>query len=346
MITKLESQLQQANCDYTVLHNDEGAHIILLTRGGRVLNVAASRSNSYAPFWTNPQAFASRHWNAGGDRTWISPELEYFIDDAGQYAIPTQLDPGSWNVTQYSSEEAALRMTCELHHKNANARVGLNLNKHFRLLLNPLHLNHSAAPLNNRSVRYVGYEVVTDLRLEPLSIARAEPSPGYCSLWSIMQLPADGTALIPTRGTVTPLTMFAEREPTDIKLLPEGAYIQCGGEYSFKLSFDAISSTGRYGYIRQLNCSQSSLVVRQFSVNPAARYPDYPPDNPRYLGSCMQIYHDGNRLGNFAELEYQSPALPIDRIGRMIDASQVFHFEGPSPAIHHIAEVMLGMYSR
>ncbi|MDG0793185.1 hypothetical protein OMP38_21780 [Cohnella ginsengisoli] len=342
-----EAHLKKMGEPYVKLIGEDGGTLLVLVRGGRLHDMTVPGGQAGASFWTNPAALDAGGWNTGGDRTWVSPEIEYFTDGSGNYGIPPQLDPGRWTLDSSTGREASLRMSCELRHRASAAQLRLNLEKRFATLPNPLLMNKSSAARDRTGVRYVGYEVRTALELEPDGVApddgsAAAPS-GYCSLWSIMQVPAGGIALVPTRGRVPPLTMFAQREPTDIEVTAGGVRIPCGGSYSYKLSFDAVASTGRYGYFRRLGASESSLVVRQFNVYPAGVYPDYPPDRPDYLGSCMQIYNDGGHLGGFAELEYQSPALPIDKPSRATDESQVFHFTGPTEKITEIAALLLGM---
>lgn len=345
MSETLEAHLKRLGEPYVKLIGEDGGTLLMLLRGGRLHDMTVPGGQAGTSFWTNQAALETGGWNTGGDRTWVSPEIEYFTDGFGNYGIPPQLDPGRWTLDSSTGREASLRTTCELRHRASDAQIRLNLEKRFATLRNPLLMNTSLPARDWTGVRYVGYEVRTALELEPVAPnngAAAAPS-GYCSLWSIMQVPAGGVALVPTRGRVPPLTMFAQREPTDIEVTAGGVRIPCGGSYSYKLSFDAVASTGRYGYIRRLGAAESSLVVRQFSVNPAGVYPDYPPDRPDYLGSCMQIYNDGGHLGGFAELEYQSPALPIDMPGRGTDESQVFHFTGPTDKIREIAALLLGM---
>ncbi|MDI4646663.1 DUF6786 family protein [Cohnella hashimotonis] len=340
-----EAHLKQLGEPYVKLTAEDGGTLLVLVRGGRVHDMTVPGGQAGAAFWTNPPALAAGGWNTGGDRTWVSPEIEYFTDSAGSYAIPPQLDPGQWSLVASTGREAIIRMTCELSRRTSAAPVRLDLEKRYATLPNPLLLNSSLAARDWAGVRYVGYEVHTALELTPVAHGGSPEgdASGYCSLWSIMQVPAGGVALVPTRGRVAPMTMFAQREPADIATTASGVRIPCGGSYSYKLSFDAIASTGRYGYIRELDAVESSLMIRQFRVNPAGVYPDYPPDRPDYTGSCMQIYNDGGHMGGFAELEYQSPALAIERPGRTTDESQVFHFTGPTERIREISGLLLGM---
>lgn len=350
MPTTLISQLQQSGHTYADLSHEDGGRLIILEKGARALEMITAEQNNSA-FWRDPSALTSDdNWNSGGDRTWVSPELEYFKDSSGNYQIPAHLDPGSWMLTQLSPSQAIARMTCELQHSSSSEEVKLDLEKRYTLLPNPLSMNMSSTLPDCSSISYMGYEVCTEMNLTPvnrnstLSDSSSSPS-GYCNLWSIMQVPPGGTILAPTYGSVRPLTMFSQTENIEMTLLPNGLQLPCAGPNSFKLSIDALSSTGRFGYLRQINDKKSSLIVRQFSVNPTGIYPDYPPNQPNHLGSCMQFYFDGGQLGHFAELEYHSPALPIGIQGQSTDVSQLYYFVGDVSSIQEIARVFLGFHS-
>ncbi len=346
MSIELQSLLNRHHGEYAVLPGTDGSSLLVLPRSGRLLGLVPNQANAVLPFWTPAISASPEHWNVGGDRTWISPELEYFVDTNGQYIVPHSLDPGNWSLEVSTTEEIRLRMNGVIRHRTTSLPIQLHISKRFSHLPNPLLQNYSTRSLAEHSVSYAGCQIITELSLEPVGDAdhlAGAGADGYCSLWSIMQLPPDGAALIPTLGKAQPLIMFADGQPDAIHCSPHGTSISCGGHVKFKLSFDAIASTGRFSYIRRLSGDRSTLIIRQFAVQPAAVYPDYPPDEPYYRGSCVQVFNDGGQLGSFAELEYHAPALPIWQPGRSTDRSELFYYTGPSSAIAHIAERMLGM---
>jgi hypothetical protein len=344
---ELQSLMNRHHGEYAVLQRmDVGTSLLVLPRSGRLLGLVSNQVDAVLPFWTPAEAAPPENWNVGGDRTWISPELEYFVDSNDQYTVPRCLDPGNWSLEASTTEEIRLGMNGVILHRTTSLPIQLQIRKSFTHSPNPLLQNSSTASLAEPSVSYIGCETTTKLSLEPLgntnSLSAAEGK-GYCSLWSIMQLPSDGTALIPTQGGAQPLTMFADRQPDSIYTTSYGTSIPCGGLTKFKLSFDAIASTGRMGYIRRLSDDTSTLIIRQFNVQPAGVYPDYPPDQPSYRGSCVQVFNDGGQFGNFAELEYHAPALPIWKPGQSSDRSALFYYTGPASSIDRIAHCMLGM---
>lgn len=347
MSNTLVSELQHFDHPYAELSNDNGGRLIILEKGARALELKTAEDDTSA-FWHDPLALRTRdNWNVGGDRTWISPELEFYKDGSDCYDIPAQLDPGSWKLTKMSQSHAIARMTCELRHSSLSQIVKLDLEKRYTLLPNPFPMNMSSLFPDYSNITYAGYEVRTDMNLTPIHpILRLDgkdsSKSGYCNLWSIMQVPPGGKILAPTYGSVRPLTMFSQTENIPMALLPNGLQLPCEGSSKFKLSIDALSSTGRFGYLRRINDKKSSLIVRQFSVSPASIYPDYPSNLPTYLGSCMQFFFDGGQLGNFAELEYHSPALPVDIPGLSTDVSSLFYWVGDPQAIEEIARVFLG----
>ncbi|MFD0711818.1 DUF6786 family protein [Paenibacillus sp. GCM10027626] len=348
MKASLLDQLPSSGHSHELLANGRGGGLLIREQGARALALWASDEDDSAFWYAGSVPQPDNPWNTGGDRTWISPEEAFFANDSGEYEVPSQLDPGDWKLSRPSPSRVVANMACQLIHHPSRRPIDLELEKRFELAPNPYAMNSSSANPGNPAVFYIGYEVHTRLKLTP---GDSSPDPaevsaslaGYCNLWSIMQVPPGGKILVPTYGSVTPLKMFASTESVKTEPLPHGFRIPCEGSYSFKLSVDALSSTGRFGYARRLDDNRSSLVIRQFSVRPSAVYPDYPPDNPRYRGSCMQFFFDGGSLGNFAELEYHTPALALEAPGLSEDVSQVYYFVGPAQEVEKIAQDLLGL---
>lgn len=352
MYDSSSEQLHHSFHRHAVLEGVHGGHMVILEKGARVWALISSGRHE-SPFWTDKAALGKETWNTGGDRTWISPELDYFIDSSGEYRVPSQLDPGNWRMTERENESIiTLEQTFRLCHHSSGQEVGIHMQKQFSTIPNPLLTNKSDTDEQWADLDYIGYEMRQQMTVLPSeqddqsvkdNQSRLSFASGYCNLWSIMQVPVGGTALIPTRGYAEPLTMFAEDMPIEMDVRPEGTRLPFQGKRSYKLSFDSLQSTGRFGYIRTINELNSSLVIRQFPVYPASIYPDYPADRTTYQGSCMQFYFDGGQMGGFGELEYHSPAVFIDTPSVTTDTSQLYYFVGKTTQIHKVVNRMLGL---
>ncbi len=159
-----------------------------------------------------------------------------------------------------------------------------------------------------------------------------------------MQVPINGTILIPTLGKPQPLTMSTQDNEVAMDIHPRHIEIPIQGNNRFKISLDALQSVGRFGYLRKLNEEDSSLLIRQFQVHTASYYPDYPSGQLDHAGSCMQFFYDGCQMGGFAELEYHVPAIRYDGTsGASVDASQVYYFVGKTEKITKVIEQLLGI---
>ncbi|MBD2862556.1 hypothetical protein [Paenibacillus oceani] len=334
---------------FAVMEGVHGGQIVIVERGGRVWALTpATRIES--AFWTNPAALEQDAWNIGGDRTWISPELDYFNDRANRYRVPPELDPGDWSMTANAGEPfVKLEQDCTLHHRPSGKEIRIHLEKQLMTIPNPLLTNTSTAYVELAGIGYIGYEVRQRMTVSPLLPGEGcQPTPsqtaaGYCGLWSIMQVPAGGTAIVPTWGSTKPLVMFGNDRQIEVDAHPSGICLPYRGSHLYKLSFDALQSTGRFGYIRRLNERESNLVVRQFSVYPADLYADYPPGDTNCRGLCTQFFYDGGQLGGFGELEYHTPAVPIGTHSFTSDRSQLYYFTGETGRIHALASLMLGI---
>jgi hypothetical protein len=86
----------------------------------------------------------------------------------------------------------------------------------------------------------------------------------------------------------------------------------------------------------------TTLIVRNFVVNPSGEYVDVPWRDPDDLGYSTQACNVNSALGAFSELEYHIPAIG-GKTGRARcdDAAQVWAFCGPEEAIRAVAHCLL-----
>jgi hypothetical protein len=115
--------------------------------------------------------------------------------------------------------------------------------------------------------------------------------------------------------------------------------MRSAGEH--KLGVRAAAVTGRVGYLYDVG-HQTSLVVRNFSVNPSGEYIDVPWSDTQDFGIAFQACNVNSGLGAFSELEYHVPAVgPPEGGSRSEDQSQVWAFRGPASAVRSIARRLL-----
>jgi hypothetical protein len=104
-----------------------------------------------------------------------------------------------------------------------------------------------------------------------------------------------------------------------------------------KMGISAAAVTGRAAILQRLRSRQWCLIVRQFPVDPAARYGDHPHGIPR----DDQVFQAWDGLG-FGELEFHSPVLDAERGPRSLRAQdQLWAFGGSAQAIAALADSLL-----
>lgn len=346
---KLLRALREAEHPAIELRGAEGGALLFLPFGARVLGLFAEDEGPNL-FWADPRmtrpeeaarAFSSPEWvNIGGERTWISPEIDTCVADVanpwGSYQVPYSMDPGRYVVERIGKIiKASASMCVPIHRKRVTCEVILE--KTVRTIPNPLRYE---APIRDRlaEVHYVGYELTTSLQL------RAAPDPTVqVGIWNIIALPIEGTMLIPTLGGASVRTYFGSLGPEHLSVAEHAVRLHIDGRKQYKIGLRATSLTGRAGYLRPLEQGEWSLVVRNFSVNPSGEYIDVPWDNLDELGYAFQAYNDDGKLGLFGELEYHAPAIGGQTgLTSSSDQSQVWAFSGPEGPIRAIAELLLG----
>ena len=120
----------------------DGTRLLVLPYGGRVLGLysAKSKANFYwtsSPFATVKDArkfFAGDGWpNSGGDRTWLGPEVDFFLPDFPKtdcYIQQRALDPGHYQVRETSGDlQLVNRLT--VHASRFKTDLALRITKSF-----------------------------------------------------------------------------------------------------------------------------------------------------------------------------------------------------------------------
>jgi len=346
---KLVAALRGAEHPTLELRGVEGGALLFLPFGARVLGLFAE-DDGPSLFWADSRmarpeeatkVFASPEWvNIGGERTWISPEVDTCVGDISDpwptYKVPYSMDPGRYMVERNGGAiEASATMRVPIHRKKTTCEVGVE--KTVRMIPNPLRGEPQVRDWLGE-VCYVGYELTTSLQL----LATPDPTV-QVGLWNIIALPAGGEMLVPTLGKATPRTYFGSAGPEHLTVAEGSVHLRIDGRAQCKIGLRAATLRGRAGYLRPLGGGSWALVVRSFAVNPSGEYIDVPWDSPEELGYAFEAYNDDGKLGAFGELEYHVPAIGGDTgLTSSVDQSQVWAFSGLEEPIRAVAELLLG----
>jgi hypothetical protein len=337
-----------ANGKPTHLHKTpEGSRLLLLPYGGRVLGLYAPSSDRNF-FWTNPRlddpaqaslVFDSSIWhNTGGLRTWIAPEIDVFFPNYPDCSIhwpPRRLDAAQYEI---SAQGNAVQMTADmtLYFARARGNVELRITNRFCTAANPLRYEQDMAE-HVAPLEYAGFtqKITLESRQQNVPVARI-------GLWDLIQLPHAGNMLIPTYTKTQPRIIFGNIPPEDLQVSDRLIRFHTRANGEHKIGVRAIAVTGRTGYLYESD-GISSLVVRNFHVNPSGEYVDAPWADPVDIGYAVEAVGVDSHLGCFSELEYHVPAIGGSTGLSSCDAtSQVWAFRGEKAKIRQVAAKILG----
>ncbi len=273
-----------------------GTRALLTPLGARVMAIAGE-GWSRNPIFVHPglapfrgqfsSSFVGGH-GIGGDRLWLSPEYRYHwngapsLTDFSRYQPPGAVDPGTYRIEARTDRSVALSMRGEL-------RGGVRFE-----------VSRCIALQAPRDVP-PGIEMV-GLRYRHEIALLDGPADAQLGLWSVLQVPAGGRMIVPTRD--------AEARPRAC-LGSAGARMRAAsgrltwdvtGDAFAKIALRADDITGRAAVWREEADGQAMLLAREFPVFPHLTYGDaLVPDQ---VGQqALQIF-DG--LG-YGELETHSP---------------------------------------
>ncbi len=337
--------LRQVGKPPHMYRSPDGSEVLVLPYGGRVLGLFTPGSAENL-FWTHPalgsaataaEFYASDQWpNSGGDRTWLAPEVDFFLPAFPKldlYQQPRRLDPGDWRITV---EADAVRLVNRLTHRlsRSGAEVDLEITKSVSAALNPL--RHEPVWRDMSDVQYAGYTLRSTLRLI------GQPTAGPVGLWNLIQMPHGGDLLVATCCACPPRVFFGEVSPHDIAVTNHLIRYTMRAQGEHKLGIRAVAATGRIGYRYATADGRRALIVRNLFINPSGAYVDVPWHDPEDLGYALQACNVCSGLGRFSELEYHVPGIGGET-GRVFceDASQTWAYRGSQTAIDRIVSHLL-----
>jgi hypothetical protein len=321
----------------------DGSKALVLPYGGRILGLFAPGDDE-SFFWAHPALgdaatarafYEGKQWhNSGGERTWLAPEVDFFFPDFPDlktYWQQRELDPGRHEI---SRKDAAFswKNKASLALSRSKRKVELEITKSLTPALNPLRYDREP---EDSPVKYAGYTLHSSLQL-----LSSGPAP-QVGLWHLTQLPHAGDMLVPTFFRSQPKIYMGTIGREDLLVDDHLVRYRMRAIGEHKLGVRAAAVTGRVGYLYTAG-DETSLVVRNFHVNPSGEYIDVPWAETQSFGFAFQACNVNSALGAFSEMEYHVPAVGSpEGATRSEDQSQLWAFRGPSPAVRSIARRLL-----
>jgi len=278
--------------------------------------------------------FESDEWNLGGDRLWLSPELELHFRDAEHptpeaYDVPPEIDPGRYTVVQASEHAVQLEIGGEL----VNRRSGRPFRFHVRRTI-----GLCPAPCDTMEVSYIGYALSSELRIP--EVDRPEAQYG---LWQLLEVPPGGTICIPVQRPPELVDYFGTGIAGHVRTRPYAVEFPVTGTGRHKLGLRAADARGLMAYWKAQPDATATLIVRQCSVFPGEVYADYPAGQPQRRDVALQCYTGADDGGGFGELEYHTPAARAENFFLIRDESRTWCFGGSAERVSQIASELLGV---
>lgn len=347
-LSQLLSVLRSIGKETVLYESPDGSRVLQLLHGGRILGLFSGRDETNF-YWTHSaltsestarEFYDSGDWhNSGGDRTWLAPEIDVFFPqfpnlEMSTYRQPRELDPGVYTL---DLREGGTRMVNDLALPLSRSKrpVRLEISKWLGPAVNPL--RYEPGWREDNSLQYAGYTQHTALRL--MDAGESHPAIG---LWNLVQMPHGGELQVPTFGRVEPKVYMGEIADDDLVASERLLRYRMRAEGEHKIGLRATAMTGRAGYLYESE-SESSLIVRNFFVNPSGEYVDVPWRDTEDFGYAVQACNVNSKLGSFSELEYHVPAIGgATGLERCEDVSQVWAFRGPAPRVRQAAHALLG----
>lgn len=354
--SQVELRLRERGIGFESLAAGSGATLIVTERWGRAFLFLPDGSPVFwlNEAWGDSGAFerfiASDSWNAGGERVWVAPEIQFHIRDRSDfwrsYHLPRAVDPGNWVIGRDERGHVRLSQTVVLQAFNAaTGTVGLAVERWISPIPDPL--RHIAEYGRLRSqLAYAGYaHTITFRLLETAPDARSAGRVG-AQAWNLIQLYPGGEVLVPTASAARYTDYMEPVPPSFQQVRPNLVRVRITGDRRFKVGYCAACHFGRAGYLRRLSGRETSLVVRYFPNDPSAEYLEEPAGLPGHRGDSLYVYNDGGMFGGFGELECLGRAIGGET-GRTSSSDEMllWVYWGADDAVRSVASQLLGTSS-
>ncbi|MDP2983046.1 MAG: hypothetical protein Q8O92_06940 [Candidatus Latescibacter sp.] len=316
---------------------------------GRVMGVSFDGDNGDNLFWVDKSILDGSYfsakppsWNAGGLRTWLSPEDLFFLPedkDAKKWFVPAELDPAPYTVYAQGKGEVTLQLTTSI---KSNMGKTYNLLLTRRIQLVPFYTD-SVGTVLPKDLKYVGINLFHSMQnLSDGIIGKDMP---YICLWSLLQMNPSGTMLIPLAKKADPKRAYRDYfnplGPDRIAIENNIISVKIDGKYRSKIGVNAKAAGPGIAYLKDEGSGQGILFVQLFTVDPKGIYVDKPWGKKSDYGDAIEMYNDDGNMGGFTEMECHSPAKKMARGESEFHELHLHIFKGPIPELHKIGSLLL-----
>ncbi len=300
-----------------VILGDEHGPMMAVTPeyGGKVVAISLGGRKGKNLIWPNPKVATeefwsaeTRDWNIGGARTWLAPEADFYLDNEKNWFVPQAMDPGNYKLI----EKTADRIVCENEFQLKNT---LDQDYHLKIVRDLNLMTHSPISIPE-DVQFVGMKFTH--KLVNLSDKTIGKDVAYAGLWSLIQLDAGGTMIIPVKKDPAHDNITVrDYGPVNFNAVPperlaqgeDWISVKIDGKFRCKLGFAPWAARDGIAYLHyQSGRDDGVLYLKQFPVDPEAVYVDHPWEKPYDYGDAIQLYNDDGQFGGFCEIECHGPA--------------------------------------
>jgi hypothetical protein len=343
----IKRRLDANKLAYGELDLQNGVKLLVLERGGRVFGPFLTPASNTL-LWASTALISNEalakfvaddEWNAGGERIWVAPEIQFNVSDRNDFwntiSIPAQMDPGDWRLDEQPGGWRLRQGLTLSAHNLAHGEKELWIERYLHPAADPLTFTRDYASLLH-GVTYAGYEQVVTLR-------EAKRDDIMSQSWNVAPVWPGGHILIPSSPSVEVSDYF---EPIDDQhLARHGHYmaLYITGDRRYKVGVKAAQTFGRLGYFNRRDDGTAYLIVRNYFNNPSSPYAEEPPQTPGGAGDSIHVYNDGGLFGGFGELECHGQTIG-GNTGRSSSTDQqvLWVYSGPSDKVAHIGWELLG----
>lgn len=305
-IATIVNILKNQKIEYYLFSNSEGEKFLVVPKfGGRILAVSVEGENL---FWIHPDILKGQ----GGQRSWISPEggAKGFIfrPDWKGHKDFSMMDPGHYKVALFKeNERLLLENTFRATSNDGRQNYDLTLTREMRLLEDPLRNNPDFKSLN---YKFLGIDFVHKLKNNSKGLLNK-----ILDLWSLIQVPPQGTMIVPVQDVVRKAWRGNYFEPIPeeyVKANPDSFSFYLHGSRRYKVGLRPEFAKGIICYLSKARGGDFFMIFMMFSVKPEGRYVDRPKTEQETNGDCIQIYsHLEKGPLAFGELECHSWGLEL-----------------------------------